>query len=135
MIKKLIAATAFAFLASWSHAEGGLVPSRVYEVGISSVTLFKISVSSWQATQVDSPALSGRVSMEIQNIDSSVNLWCVPGVSISSTPVNGSRKITPGSTWVLSLINTLYPSGSAADVYCMNDGTSGATNAIVTQMY
>lgn len=137
-MKKLLIASLF--IAATAHA-GYFEPTRVYQVTVSSIAFAKIAVSSSTATKMDTPPLSQRVSVEIQNIDSSANLWCTPGVAVSSSPVNGSRKIAPGNTWTLPISDQLYGSNLYAntakapiDVFCTTDGAA-STNAIVIQQY
>jgi len=121
-----------------SHAAGSYVPGLMYQVGISSMTTNIISVSTFAATQVDNPVLAQRVSIEIQNIDSTANLWCLPGVSLSSAPVTSSRKIAAGAAWVVSMRDTLLrpssTSNSSIDIFCTSDGTA-STKAAVSQAY
>lgn len=122
-----------------AHAAGAysIQPSYTYQTAVSSITVVIVSVSTSSltgATQVDNPQLSSRVSLEIQNIDSSASLWCLP---ISTMPVaSGGRKITAGSSWVISTRDKYYSSSgfSAVKFWCLSDGTS-PTKAAVTQAY
>lgn len=140
-MKKLFLSLALLMGLSVISDAGTKVPNLIYEVGISSITLFKIQASSWQATQMDNPTLTERVSIEVQNIDSTNNLWCMPGVSVSSAPINGCRKIAPGASWVVSILDK-FPKADAGGiggtvsphVYCMTDNISTSTVAIVTQV-
>lgn len=140
MLKKLGLIIGLLFISAFAKADY-IEPDRVYQVGIASVTVTKVTVSNSVATQVDTPTMPDRVCLEVQNIDSTANLWCVPGVAISSAPVNGSRKIAPGASWVVSIIDKVYCSNGPDNsgkcklgVYCTSDGT-GSTNAIVTQIH
>ena len=98
--------------------------AQVSMVALSSATMNIVSVSTANVTQVDSTLLSGRVSIETQNIDPSANLWC--GFNNSVT-INNGRKIVPSSAWSVSVASTI-------PVYCISDG-AGSTNAAVSQAY
>jgi hypothetical protein len=129
------------------HASGGNSPMFTYLTGVSSITTTVVNVSTSSvtgATQVDSPTLANRVVLEIQNIDSTANLWCL---AVSTAPtVNGGRKLSPGNSWVVSSMDVYYNqtfststftnviSSTTAKFWCLSDGTS-ATKAAVTQMY
>jgi len=142
-VKKLLVLFSFLSLPSLCHAIGGEVPQLVYQVGITTATQATISVSTSSiapgATLMDTPTLSNRVSVEIQNIDTSANLWC----SFTSTApiVNGGRKISAGSSWVVSVTDRWFiPTASSprqtnlVNFYCLSDGAA-ATKAYVTQIY
>lgn len=129
-MKKYLAVISLLFCASYAHA-GKDSPAYTYEVGVSSVVTNIVSVSSSSATQMDSPQLVGRVSVEIQNINGSVNLWCSPSSGVTA---NNGRKITPGSTWVINFSDVAV-FGSAIKFYCINDSTTASSNAAVTQGY
>lgn len=122
------------------YAAGNFVPTLVWQTGVSSITTNIITVSTSSvapgATQMDSPVLKGRLVTEIQNIDATANLWCLP---VSTMPVvNGGRKIAAGNSWIISFIDVagrpLNPSQSNTDYYCLSDGAA-ATKAVVTQLY
>lgn len=124
---------------SLSYASG-LVPELTYQTGISSVTTAIVTVSTSTigagpgATQMDSPQLIGRVAVEIQNIDATANLWCLP---VSTAPVaSGGRKITAGSSWVVSFKDkTANAWGNfVVKFWCISDGAA-STKAAVSQMY
>lgn len=115
-------------------------PISTYQVGIASVTTFIISVSTSSiapgATQMDSPQLKGRVVTEIQNIDATANLWCLP---TSTQPVvNGGRKIAAGNSWIVSFQDIAgrpwNPLQAQTNFWCLSDGAA-ATKAAVTQIY
>lgn len=115
------------------------VPELVYQVGVSSVTGFAVTVSTQGpvapgATQVDNPQLVGRATIEIQNIDTSANLWCVAGSTIAL--VSNSRKITPSAAWIVNLRDKSTPmfQNFLFKFYCVSDGTA-ATKAWITQLY
>lgn len=126
-----------------SHAGGFIVPQYTYQTGVSSITTVIITVSTQGAvapgaTQMDNPQVANRVATEIQNIDATANLWCLP---VSTMPVvNGGRKITPGSTWVVSFLDIIYPGTPAGGTnlpvkfWCLSDGAA-VTKAAVTQAY
>lgn len=122
------------------------LPTLTYQVAISSIATISVQVSTSAAgagpgaTQVDVPQLAGRVALEIQNLDASANLWCLP---ISTAPVVGkARKIAAGATWVISTSNIHNaPVGSVGTTagtpikfWCVADGTQSST-ATVTQLY
>lgn len=152
-MKKLITAGLFAvfalFLPSKGSAAGGIVPMFTYQTAVSSISTNIVTVSTAAigvapgATQMDSPQMYSRVSVEIQNIDSSANLWCLP---ISTMPVvNAARKIAAGSSWIISATDTFFQvnySTSAGQTtvvlpvkfWCVSDGAS-ATKAAVTQSF
>lgn len=143
--------TAAILIASFSlaHAAGGINPQPqfTYQTGVSSITTNIVIVSTSSVTgavQVDSPTLTSRVVLEIQNLDSSANLWCLP---VSTKPVtNGGRVISPRSSWIVSTLDTYYGivystitnSSSAttntAKFWCISDGVT-PSSAAVTQMY
>lgn len=132
-----------------AHAAGayGIQPAFSYQTAVSSITTNIITVSTSSttgATQMDNPQMASRVSLEIQNIDSSANLWCLP---VSTMPVvNGGRKIAPGSTWAVSTMDTYTnpsyststfittSSTTTAKFWCLSDGAA-ATKAAVSQAY
>lgn len=124
----------------------GIQPAYVYQTGVSSITTNIVTVSTSSlngATQVDSPLMANRAVLEIQNIDSSANLWCL---AVSTTPTaNNAREITPASSWIVSVMDTLYtvsyststgatPVTGTVKFWCLSDGSS-STKAAVTQMY
>ena len=88
---------------------------------------------------MDNPQVTSRVSLEIQNIDTVANLWCLP---VSTMPiVNGGRKIPAGSSWIVSSMDNYYTTASggsavvtAIKFWCLSDGLA-ATKAAVTQLY
>lgn len=134
-------------LALWgggSCAWAVATPSLVYQVGVSSITTVTISVSSSPvagATQMDNPQLLGRVVVEIDNTDAAANLWCVPSSSAPLTANSGiGRKIPPGSSWVVSIVDRvanpgLFAGATAVKFWCLSDTTSATSKAAVTQMY
>ena len=126
-------------LFAWSN------PTLTYQTAISSITTTVIAVSTFTiapaVNQVDNPQLVGRVVMEIQNIDTSANLWCVPTSTASLTSNSGvGRKISPGGSWIISIADGLIvPSGNpsvrtSVKFFCISDGAA-ATKAAVTQEY
>lgn len=122
-------------------------PAFTYNTSVASMTTVIISVSTSAttgATQVDNPQMLGRTALEIQNIDASATLWCLP---VSTTPtVNGGREIAPGGWWNPNSLQTYYQSTYSSSTYsvtvssvpvkfwCLSDG-SGATKAAVSQAY
>lgn len=139
-MKKILALLVLVLAASKANAFS--VPALTYQTMISSVTTVIVSVSSNSATgatQMDNPQLPGRVVMEIDNIDATANLWCLP---VSTTPVaNGGRKIAPGSTWVISVADGLISGGANPPVrttvkfWCLSDASGSTSKAAVTQGY
>lgn len=139
-MKKLLIASILLFSCKSAFCIGGQVPSLVYQVGISSITMGLVSVSTSSnigATQMDNPAMPTRVSVEIQNLDGSANLWCT---AVSTTPtVNSGRKISAGASWIMSFTDKLFvpgfssSQGTAINFYCLSDGAA-ATKAWVTQL-
>ena len=152
-MKKLLLAWHLAvfalFLPSRCHAaQDGISPLFTYQAAVSSITTVVVNVStsgaSTGATQVDNPQLFSRVALEIQNIDTAANLWCLP---VSTTPVtNAGRKIAPGNSWIVSAVDTFYQLvystttqqntnvKTPVKFWCASDGAS-ATKAVVTQLY
>ena len=127
-------------------ASGTIQPGFTYQTGVSSITTNIISVSTsvtTGASQMDNPQVANRVVTEIQNIDTSANLWCL---AISTNPtVSGGRKIAAGASWIVSVMDNLYqinyssttgqtPSTLGVKFWCLSDGAA-ATKAAVTQMY
>jgi hypothetical protein len=123
------------------------LPVQTYQEAISSITTQVVTISTSPvtgATQVDAIELEGRVSMEIQNIDTVANLWCVPTSSAALTSNSGTgRKIAPGNSWILSIADLLQPPGGyvagttvgvETGFWCISDGVA-ATKAVVTQLY
>lgn len=137
------------FLPSRCPASQDIAPTYTYQVAISSIIVNIVTVSTSAigagpgATQVDSPQLINRATIEIQNIDSAANLWCL---AISTTPAtNAGRKIAAGGSWIVSILDTLYQtsyststgtstSKVSAKFWCSSDGAA-ATKAAVTQLY
>jgi hypothetical protein len=130
-----------------------------FQLAGSSFTVQTIAVSTFQWTQVDSPQLSGRTSLEIYNLDASSSIYCtnnniassVLNVRNDQTPPLNARPIPPsvqGSTlegkWSLSLSNFAsnkgaYPVSASMPVYCVSTrpASSGIlwSTAAVTQSY
>lgn len=130
-----------------AHAGGLNSPAFTYQTAVSSATTNIVTVSTSSitgATQVDNPQVPNRVVLEIQNIDASANLWCL--VNSTMPVVNGGRKISAGSSWVVSVMDNFYTQvystitnttstvNVSEKIYCLSDGTSG-TKAAVTQLY
>jgi len=137
----------------------GIVPAYTYLTAVSSITTpcpLIINVTSSPVTgasQMDNPQLPNRVVIEIQNIDTTANLWCAMGsttpVVIGSTApiVNGGRKIAPGASWVVSTADIFnVPSVSTStgvlsyikskiNFWCLSDTASATSKAAVTQEY
>jgi len=130
---------------AFANSLSGITPTYVYETAVSSVVTNIVNISSAPSTQADSPQLAGRVAVEIQNIDSSANLWCLTN---STTPTtNNGRKIAAGASWIVSTQETVYYTvyststspnvnvyTSPARFWCVTDGAA-ATKAAVTQLY
>lgn len=137
------------------HAEPG---TGVYDIMNDSITINDVSISSYIAggtrqlftavlngnTTSFPQLLSGRKILEVQNIDSTYDVWC--RIGLSSTSANGDfalvapldlsttagRKIRPGGTWVLGL----PPRDLAGRVFipwCVNNSGSGTTKLTLTQ--
>lgn len=152
MLKKLGLILGLVFIGSTARAGDHFEPDLFYQVAVSSVVMYNISVGSvtsltgYVPIQVDNPQLKYRKAVEIQNLDASVNLFCVVGstYNIASTTNLGSlstavgRKIVPGATWVMS-INDKVPDPingpNTINFWCVNDGATGAAKAEVTQAY
>jgi len=152
-MKKLITAGLFAvfalFLPSKGLAAAGIAPMFTYQAAVSSITLAIVTVSTSSAgagpgaTQMDNPQLTSRVGIEIQNIDTAANLWCVP---VSTNPsTNNGRKIAPGNSWIVSTMDTFYQTSYSTSTgattvvlpvkfWCSSDGAA-STKAAVTQLY
>lgn len=135
-LKSLLLSLAFLVtLSLQAHAlpEGSL---STYQVASSSVTTIVVAVSSTTATQVDNPALTHRLAMEIQNTDGTASLWCSP---LSNVTTSTGRKIASGSTWNLSFASQMQSSAFGTPtlfhIYCLSDSTSATSNAVVTQAY
>jgi len=144
----LIAGCAVFWFPLTAYSAGPINPSYTYQVAVSSITTAVVTVSTTVGTKMDNPQLSNRAVIEIDNIDSTANLWCLP-VS-SSTPValstTSGRKILPGSSWILNLFDTLYTVSYSsitntttnvavtANLWCISDG-GASTKAAVTQAY
>lgn len=128
-------------LSAFAHA-GSTIPQNTYQVALGSATTVVVAISSFNAlassNQADVPTLAGRVTMEVQNLDTALNLFCNPSPGVSTT--NG-RKIAPGNSWIFAMsdfLKTNLASGGsavAAHMYCVNDGTTGTTKAAVSQAY
>jgi hypothetical protein len=136
------------FLPARSRAAGayGVQPAFTYQAAVSSITTTIITVSTSSisgATQMDNPQMASRVAIEIQNIDTAANLWCLP---VSTTPTaNAARKIAAGSSWSVSSMDNYYtttyssttgssPVTTNIKFWCLSDGAA-ATKAAVTQAY
>jgi hypothetical protein len=134
-MKKLILTVGILLGVSQAHAAA--VPQYVAQVAMSSATTTIVTVSNASATKMDNPQLAGRIALEVQNIDSSANLWCAPSSTVTA---NNGRKIAAGNSWILSF-NFQTTTGTPAkpviapfNIYCISDG-GGSTNAAVTQAY
>lgn len=140
-----LAGAGFLFLSSPALAGGGIVPVFGYQTAVSSITLVVVTVSTSVGTQVDNPQMANRVALEIQNIDTTANLWCVP-VSSAAIAVNAGRKIAAGNSWIVSTMDTFQGvsfstttgratnTSASAPFYCLSDGAA-STKAAVTQLY
>lgn len=136
------------FLPTRSRAAGPINPAYTYSVAVSSGNTNVITVSNSVPTQVDSPPMVNRAVIEVQNIDSTANLWCVVGSSSAPTvpAANSGRLIASKASWIVSVLDTFYmPQYSTitftsttllvpAKVWCISDG-AGSTKAAVTQLY
>lgn len=141
MFRKLGLLTGLLFLSGICMA-GSFEPSLFYQTAITSITINEIYVSTSTAgagpgaTQVDNPQMAGRASIEIQNIDSTANLWCL-AVSTAPKVSTGARKILPGSSWVISVKDKIpdpINGPTSVKFWCISDGTAFST-ATVTQLY
>jgi hypothetical protein len=135
----LVSLTLSLWFPSQSRADARLFPMLTYQVAVSSITEYLVSVTTSTvngATQVDSPQLAGRVTIEIQNIDTAANLWCT--VSSTAPNTNNGRKVAPGSSWIVSIKDAFTPMGSivstAIKFWCLSDGTA-SSKAWITQMF
>lgn len=134
MRKLLVALSLVAGLGLSAHAAGSLVPDRIYEVGIASGINFHISVSTSVVTQMDNPTLAGRVSVFVQNLDASANLWCGYNNIVSSS--TGVEILKGGNFLTFGMLDKSgQPYGAnALHIWCTSDG-SGSTNAAIAQSY
>ena len=137
MVRRLLLVGLMCFMASFVHAAS--VPGLFYNVAISSITTTIVTVSTTAAVQMDNPQLAGRVSIEIDNIDSTANLWCLPGSTTTAAASNSGRKITPGNSWTVAIADGILGPGSLPVrtpvlFWCRSDGTS-ATKAAISQAY
>lgn len=136
-MKHWLKATFLIFALAGISRAGTITPSFTYNTAVSSVTTQIITVSNASSVIVDTPTLLGRVVVEIQNIDATANLWCLP---TNTAATNAGRKIAAGNSWIVSLVDTVYgtnpsaPSSAALHFYCVSDG-GGSTKAAVTQAY
>lgn len=130
-MKKLLTAMILFSLPSLARAASSYVPSLVYEVAGASITCTTVTVSTSAATQMDSKQLAGRVSISIQNIDSSANLWCLP---TNAPATNAGEKILPNQSWVIAIKDVPWlPYGTTPfRFWCLSDGAS-STKAEVCQ--
>lgn len=146
MKKLLLSSVIYLWLCCGLAHAGSIIPMFTYQTGVSSITTAIISVTTsvpTGATQMDNPQLANRVAVEIQNIDSTANLWCLP---VTTTPfINGGRKIASGNSWIVSAMDNFYQiiysstTGSSPNTFnvkfwCLSDGAA-ATKAAVTQVY
>lgn len=138
MLRRIILSLVALFLAQTSHAFN---PTLVSQVAASSITVIMVPIGTAAPTQVDNSTrtLAGRVVMEIQNVDSTANLWCAPRINVAISGALQGRKITPGSSWVLAVASYATANASTSapgrlNLYCITDA-AGVTNAVLTQMY
>jgi len=122
-----------------------------YTLAISSWTVNTVSVSTFAWTQVDSPQLAGRTSIEIYNVDTSSPMYCrqdnAPFITIAvSSNVPSNVRTIPKSGgnvpnwWSLSLSSFAsnrgaYPVSTSMPVYCLAAKDGAAGTAQVTQSY
>lgn len=125
-----------------------VIAGFVYETAVSSGNTIIVNVSTSVVTQVDNPQLPGRAAVEVQNIDATANLWCVPVSSSTPTvPSSGNgRKISAGASWFPNFLATIsvvtYSTTTQsstttlipAKIWCISDGAA-TTKAAVTQAY
>jgi|HubBroStandDraft_3_1064219.scaffolds.fasta_scaffold188777_2 hypothetical protein len=134
-MKKLLLMLGCFWMAPLAHAAP--VPYYVTEVAQSSGTTNVVLASTISATQMDNPQLTGRTVIEVQNLDSSANLWCAPRSNVKS---GLGRKIASGNSWILSFNfqtitgNPANPVIAPFHVYCISDAVK-ASSATVTQAY
>lgn len=104
----------------------------VQDVANSSNTL-NVTVSSATATAMDATCVPGgtRKLLEIQNLDTSANLFCdLVQANVSST---AGHKITPGLFWDVKI--PCYDRNQVRmQVWCVNDSGSGTKKAFVLQL-
>jgi hypothetical protein len=128
-----------------SSARAVSIPALTYQTGVSSITVISpMNVSTSPvtgATQMDNPQLPGRVVLEIQDVDSAGNLWCVAGSSAALTGNTGIGRevLKGGGTWVVSVMDAVkVTAGSLTSTpvkfFCLSDGVK-ASSATVTQLY
>lgn len=134
-----------------AHAAGLVSPAFVYQTAVSSITTNIITVATstvggapFVAAQMDTPKMANRVAIEIDNIDTTANLWCVTNSTVPAA--SAGRKIVPGASWVVNMMDNFYTQNystitnttttvsTPATIYCLSDGAA-ATKAAVTQAY
>jgi hypothetical protein len=98
-----------------------------------------VRVSSYTATLMTTSQFPDRVVVEIQNVASSGNLFCVIGSSfttpsISTTTPNAHMITAAGGTWTLGLANSSDNDNLFQALWCMGDSVTSALNAVVTQL-
>lgn len=129
-----------------------------YQLATGSATVQLVTVSSFAWTQVDNPAMAGRTSMEIYNLDTSSPIICsfnntgslfAGFVSTNTTAGNMVGRLIPASPattsaiagsnqWSLSLSNFAsnrgsFPVSVPMDVFCVTAHVGATSQVIVTQ--
>lgn len=139
MLKKLVALVVLLGICSWARADY-FEPDRVYEVGITTVSVNRILVSSSVATQMDNPAMPERVTLDIQNLDATANLFC--DTNSGAVATGKGIKITPNNHYIISmldkssvLLNQSTGLKQTLDVYCINDSASITSTGTVVQIH
>jgi hypothetical protein len=139
-VKRLLKILVFSpllFIGRPCHA-GMNLPSLTYSVGIAAAPMSFIQVSSGptNASQMDNPPLTNRAVVDIQNVDTTANLWCTV---VSTTPALGKgNKISPGAHLVFNIRDKIALPGASpttASWWCINDLTTATSSATVTQLY
>jgi hypothetical protein len=116
-----------------------------YQLATGSGVVTAVQVSSFAWTQVDSPQLYGRTSLEIQNVDVSspvacafINTGALSGLTTSYRLIPQATAGTSYPAWSLSLSNFAsnrgaYPVTVPLPVYCTTGKVGSSANVIVTQ--
>ena len=99
----------------------------------SSITVSIVNVSSFTPTQVDDNgiAMSQRIILMLQNLDSSNDVFCSEKVNISTTT---GFLLSKAGTLLSFSMNNAGPDGRLT-FYCLTAKTSGASKISVIQGY
>ena|SRR3990167_10334432 len=124
-MNRILWLAAFLAFTGTAHAQ-----TEVYQTAKGTGTVVNVLINT-TAVNVDSSTrtLSGRFTIELWNDDATNSLHCAmtAGVSATSTDVNYGRRLSPRSSLVWAIPDSMK-------VWCVSDGGSGGARLVATQL-